>query len=168
MNILYGIFSNYVDFFYSIGYFGEYITFLITCILIFNKHIYLFFYIILFFLNRIINQNLKNYFKEPRPNNPKKFLESDFFSKKKYGMPSGHAQLTFFSIFYAYLVTNTFIPWILFLLIVGLIVIYERFLFKNHTLYQLFSGAIIGIFIAYLSYTIIRYISNYSSLNIKI
>ena len=74
-------------------------------------------------------------------------------------MPSGHAQLTFFSICYAYLVTNTFIPWILFLLIVGVIVIYERFLFKNHTLYQLISGAVIGIFIAYLSYTIITYIS---------
>jgi membrane-associated phospholipid phosphatase len=168
MNIFKGIFSNYIDFFYSIGYFGEYITFLITCFLIFNEHIYLFFYIILFFLNRIINQNLKDYFKELRPNNPKKFLETDIFSKKKYGMPSGHSQLTFFSIFYAYLVTNKFIPWILLLLIVGIIVLYERFVFKNHTIYQLISGAGIGIFIAYLSYTTITYILNHNSLNIKL
>ena len=41
LNSIKGIFSNYIDFFYSIGYFGEYITFLITFALIFNKDIYL-------------------------------------------------------------------------------------------------------------------------------
>jgi membrane-associated phospholipid phosphatase len=155
LNLIKGIFSNYIDFFYSIGYFGEYITFLITCAVIFNKHIYLIFYIIFFLLNKIINQILKNYFKQPRPDRPVKFLESDNFSKRKFGMPSGHSQLSFFSIFFAYLVTNKFFPWILLLLLVGFIVIYERLLFRNHTLYQLISGAIIGAVIAYLSYNII-------------
>ena len=155
LNLIKGIFSNYIDFFYSIGYFGEYITFFITCALIFNKHIYFIFYIIFFLLNKVINELLKNYFKQPRPGHPVKFLESDYFSKHKFGMPSGHSQLSFFSIFFAYLVTNKFIPWILLLLLVGFIVIYERLLFRNHTLYQLISGAIIGAFIAYLSYNII-------------
>jgi len=155
LNSIKGIFSNYIDFFYSIGYFGEYITFLITFALIFNKDIYLIFYIIFFLLNKIINQTLKNYFKQPRPKQPLKFLESDSFSKSKFGMPSGHTQLSFFSIFYAYLVMNKFIPWILLLLIIGFIVIYERYYFKNHTLFQLISGATLGGVIAYISYKIV-------------
>jgi len=154
--LLKGIFSNYMDFFYSIGYFGEYITFIITCILIFNKHVYFGFYILFFILNRIINQYLKNYFKEPRPNKPIKFLDSDNFSKKKFGFPSGHSQLTFFSIFYTYLVTNKFIPWTLLLLFIGIIVIYERLIYKNHTINQLIAGALIGSILAFISYSILK------------
>ena len=104
----------------------------------------------MFVLNKTINEYFKNYFKQARPENPRKFLESDKFSKKKYGMPSGHSQLVFFSIMYSYLVTGSLIPWVLGLLIIGLIVIYERYVFKNHTINQLISGAVLGSFIAYL------------------
>ena len=144
------IFSNYIDFIYSVGYFGEYIAFIVTIILIFNFKSYLIIYIIMFVLNKTINEYFKNYFKQARPENPRKFLESDKFSKKKYGMPSGHSQLVFFSIMYSYLVTGSLIPWVLGLLIIGLIVIYERYVFKNHTINQLISGAVLGSFIAYL------------------
>lgn len=150
------IFSNYIDFIYGIGYFGEYIAFIITIILIFNYKLYLIIYVIIFIFNKTINEYLKNYFKQARPNNPIKFLESDKFSKKKYGMPSGHSQLVFFSIMYSYLVTGSFIPWVLGLLIVGIIVIYERYVFKNHTLNQLISGALLGSVIAYLVIEIIN------------
>jgi membrane-associated phospholipid phosphatase len=155
---LYGIFLNYNSFFYSLGYFGEYITFLITCALIFNQHIYFIVYIIVFIINRLVNYYLKQFFKQSRPKNPKKFLDDDQFSKKKYGMPSGHSQLTFFSVIYAYLVTNKFYPWILLLLSIGAIVIYERFVFRNHTLLQLISGAVIGSIIAYLTYSLVNQI----------
>ena len=144
------IFSNYIDFIYSVGYFGEYIAFIVTIILIFNFKSYLIIYNIMFVLNKTINEYFKNYFKQARPENPRKFLESDKFSKKKYGMPSGHSQLVFFSIMYSYLVTGSLIPWVLGLLIIGLIVIYERYVFKNHTINQLISGAVLGSFIAYL------------------
>ena len=153
--ILSGIFSNYDNFFYSLGYFGEYITFLITCALIFNQYIYFIVYIIVLIINRLINNYLKQFFKQDRPKNPKKFLDDDQFSKKKYGMPSGHTQLTFFSVMYAYLVTNKFYPWILLLFSIAMIVIYERFVFKNHTLTQLISGALIGSIIAYLTYSLV-------------
>lgn len=147
-----GIFSNYDSFFYSLGYFGEYITFFITCALIFNQPIYFTFYIIIFIINRLINNYLKQIFKQDRPPKPMKFLDDDKFSKKKYGMPSGHSQLTFFSVTYAYLVTNKFYPWTLLLLAIGGVVIYERLVFKNHTLLQLTTGAFVGSAIAYLSY----------------
>jgi membrane-associated phospholipid phosphatase len=150
-----GIFSNYDSFLYSLGYFGEYITFLITCALIFNQHVYFIVYIIVFILNRLVNNYLKQIFKQDRPKNPKKFLDDDQFSKKKYGMPSGHTQLTFFSVMYAYLVTNKFYPWILLLLSIAIIVIYERLVFRNHTLAQLISGALFGSIIAYLSYSLV-------------
>ena len=75
------IFSNYIDFIYSVGYFGEYIAFIVTIILIFNFKSYLIIYIIMFVLNKTINEYFKNYFKQARPENPRKFLESDKFSK---------------------------------------------------------------------------------------
>jgi len=157
-NLLNGIFVNYIDFLYAIGYFGEYITFIITCALIFNQRIFFIFYIIFFILNRFINQYIKKIFKGERPNNPIKFLESDKFTKKKYGMPSGHSQLAFFSIVYCYLVTNNFIPWMVLLLAIGVIVLYERYKFNNHTIDQLVYGAVFGSAIAFVCYYIVKII----------
>lgn len=145
------IFGNIIDFFYGIGYFGEYITFIFTLFLIYSQTYNLVFYIIFFILNKVINDYLKDYFKEYRPSNPKKFLDDDKFSKKKYGMPSGHSQLSFFSLTYSYLSVKKITISIILMLITCLIVIYERFVYHNHTMFQLILGAIVGITIAYLS-----------------
>jgi len=147
------LFYKYINFFLSIGYFGEFVAFFITLALIYKNHIYSIIYIIVFLLNASINQYLKAYIKEDRPKKPVKFLDSDNFSQHSFGMPSGHSQNTFFSIMYAYLVTRRFIPWILFLLVVGIITIYERYKYRNHTISQLFTGAILGSTIAYLTYS---------------
>jgi len=156
-SFLNGVLSNYVDFFYSLGYFGEYITFFITCGLIYNQYIYLIFFIIAYVLNKLLNQYLKNSIKQDRPANPVKFLDTDKFFKNKFGMPSGHSQNTFFSIMYAYLVTNSFISCFL-LLLIGLIVIYERYKYRNHTLNQLIVGAGVGVTFAYLTYSFTRFV----------
>jgi len=145
------IFGNIINFFYGIGYFGEYITFVFTLFLIYYQTYNLVFYIMLFILNKVINDYLKDYFKGSRPSNPKKFLDDDNFSKKKYGMPSGHSQLSFFSLAYSYLSTNKITTPIILMMITCLVVIYERLLYHNHTLLQLISGAIIGVIIAYVS-----------------
>lgn len=160
MTFLSGIFHNYIDFFYAVGYFGEYIVFLITCALIFNQHLFFGFYILFFILNRIINQYLKKLLKGNRPSHPKKYLESDKFSKNKYGMPSGHSQITFFSIAYCYFVTKKFIPWILLLLIIGMILVYERYFFRNHTMKQLVYGMVIGVTFGFICYYIVDYIEH--------
>lgn len=153
INIL-DIFGNMVDFFYGIGYFGEYITFLFAIFLLYSQTFNLVFYIFLFVINKVINEYLKDYFKEYRPSNPKKFLDDDNFSKKKYGMPSGHSQLSFFSLAYSYFTINRITIHIILMLITCLIVIYERFVYHNHTLLQLLFGALTGIIIAYLSHKI--------------
>ena len=158
MSFLGGIFHNYIDFFYAIGYFGEYIIFLITCALIFNQRLFFVFYLLFFTLNRIINQYLKKIFKGSRPFHPKKYLESDKFTKKASGMPSGHAQISFFSIVYGYLVNRQFIPWSLLSLLIGFILIYERYVFRNHTVKQLVYGLLIGSILGYISYYIVKLI----------
>ena len=145
------MFGNIVNFFYGIGYFGEYITFIFTLFLIYFQTYNLVFYIVLFILNKLINDKLKDFFKEYRPSNPKKFLEDDKFSKKKYGMPSGHSQLSFFSLAYSYFSVNKINTLIILMIITCLIVVYERFVYHNHSLFQLISGGFVGIIIAYLS-----------------
>lgn len=154
------IFGNIVNFFYGIGYFGEYITFIFTIFLIYSQTINVTFYIILFILNKVINDYLKDYFKEYRPSNPKKFLDDDKFSKRKYGMPSGHSQISFFSLAYSYLSIGKINTSIILMFITCLIVIYERLKFHNHTLYQLISGGIIGIIIAYITHNVYKKLVN--------
>jgi len=152
-NIFNTLGKTYVDFFYVLGYFGHFFIFFITCGLIYHDYAYFIIFIIMFILNKLLNEYLKNTFRQYRPSNPIKFLNSEILSKKNFGMPSGHTQIAFFSILYAYLVTRRFIPWILLLLVIGLIVIYERYKYRNHTLNQLFAGAIIGSLLAYLTYS---------------
>jgi membrane-associated phospholipid phosphatase len=147
-----------IDLLYAIGYFSEQIVFLITICLLLKQYIYLFFYIIFFLLINQLTKFLKKYFHEYRPNNPIKFLNSENFSKKIYGMPSNHTTLVFFSIVYLYLIIHKIIPWILLLIIISILTIYERYIFHNHTLKQLFFGAFLGSFIAYLSVLLINII----------
>ena len=148
------IFGNIINFFYAIGYFGEYLTFTFTLFIIYYQTYNLVFYIFLFILNKFINDKLKSYFKQFRPPNPIKFLDDDKFSKKKYGMPSGHSQLSFFSLAYAYLSTYKINTPIILMMLTCIIVIYERLVYHNHTLFQLISGAVVGIIIAYISHKI--------------
>jgi len=149
------ILGNYVNFFYSFGYFGEYISFLISCILLFQKNIkYFIVYFTAFLLNKPLNERLKDFFKQSRPNNPKKFLDDDKFTKKKFGFPSGHTQLVFFSIMYCYLVFGKLTKWVFVLLLLGMIVIFERYVFRNHTIPQLLFGAFIGCVVAYIVFII--------------
>lgn len=141
---------------YGIGYFGEYIAFIVVLFLVYYNINYFILFIILFLINRLLNNKLKKIIKGNRPDNPIKYLATDKFGKKKYGMPSGHSQLTFFSIIYAYLIINKLNGPILFLIFVGLISIFQRYIFNNHTLNQLLLGALLGCFIGYISIYIIN------------
>lgn len=156
------IYGNIIDFFYGIGYFGEYISFIFAIFLLYSQIFNMTFFIVIFILNKIINDYLKDYFKQYRPSNPIKFLDDDKFSKKKYGMPSGHSQLSFFSLAYSYLSIKKITTSIILMFITCLLVVYERFVYHNHTINQLISGALIGILIAYLSHIL------YTKLSIKL
>lgn len=146
------IFSKLNDFFLAVGFFSEIIILILVIVLLNNNYFDLFVYIIGFNLNAIINNFLKSYIHQKRPENPVKFLNSEHFDKHKivYGMPSGHSQNVFYSIVYLYLCTTHNIPWILLSLFIGTLMLIERWLFHNHTILQLLMGAILGSLIAFI------------------
>jgi len=152
------IIHNYIYLFYGLGYFGDSIAFIIMCIILLNRPLFFIFYIIFVILNILLNEYLTNKIKEKNPKDPIKFLASDFFSKKRFGMPSIHSQNIFFSIMYCYLVIKNILLIPIILLLLGFLVIYERYMFRDHTIKQLIYGAVLGLIIGYTSYYIVFFI----------
>ena len=70
-------------------------------------------------------------------------------------MPSGHAQSVFFSTFFIYLALKD-IKITIFYFIVALLTMYQRVLFKQHTVLQVFAGAIVGILFSGFIYMMAR------------
>jgi membrane-associated phospholipid phosphatase len=144
------LYDHFKDFFWGIGYFGwqlsviyaVYVSFLNswTDVLIFGS-------VFLFsgWLNHLV---LKDYINDPRPKDSAAFLANEHIKIHQNGMPSGHAQLTAFSLAYSYLLSGQRLNESLALF--GLTV-FQRYCFKNHTLSQLFVGSLIGLAIAYLT-----------------
>ena len=69
-------------------------------------------------------------------------------------MPSGHAQLTAFSLTFAYLLSGKRFYESLFLF--G-ITILQRHVFHNHTIPQLFVGSIIGVALGYIIFYFLKW-----------
>lgn len=134
-----------------VGFFGPFILLFITSALLFlsNKYNLLAFYVGGFFLNSLLNGLLKIVIKDPRPSEDIKLFEAELHNGKRisfdrYGMPSGHAQSMGYSIGFIFgifknpIITNIY-------LILALITMAQRYLFKNHTIAQLLVGFITGI-----------------------
>jgi membrane-associated phospholipid phosphatase len=148
--------QKFVDFFYGIGYFGEQIAFFVTLFLIFPTypHIYTYAFVAITLINKAINEFLKARIQDPRPTDSQKFLVSEKFTHRKtYGMPSGHTQGVGFALTYAYLLTHEHLAE--FAVFAGC-VLYERYIFKNHTLLQLIAGLITGAILAFLTYQVTK------------
>jgi len=146
------IFKKFYEFVFAVGFFSEIIMFFMVVVLLFKSKIDLFVFIIGFNLSAFFNGFLKNLFKEPRPNHPLKFLDSEKFKSNKivYGMPSGHSQNVFFSVVYLYLCTHHLLPWPLIGIFIGILMFVERWVFHNHTELQLIVGALVGSLFAYI------------------
>jgi hypothetical protein len=148
--------QKFVEFFYGIGYFGEQIAVIVTLFLIIPSypHIYTYAFIAISLINKAINEFMKAQIRDPRPTGPIKFLASENFTKRTtYGMPSGHTQGVAFSLTYAYLLTHKNL--FEFAVFAGC-VLYERYVFKNHTLLQLIAGLITGSVLAFLTYRVAK------------
>jgi PAP2 superfamily len=140
------------DFIDVVGWLGPFIIMTITIYFLWNQK-YLYGYLIFYIFATFTNTVLKNIFKQARPTNGRSIMNEDYSGVQQYGMPSYHAQLSFFSIAYLYLVKKS-----TYLLIIqsfiALITMYQRWLYRRHTVEQLCVGMIVGIAIGYFGYFI--------------
>jgi len=140
----------------GIGNQGPIITFLLTSFYLLSQKKYLIAYLVFSFINHFSNPVLKMLFKEPRPNvriekDPDLNRRIKDLGDDKYGMPSYHAQTTFFSTVFLYLVQKN--PYVLLVeLTICCLTLYQRFKYSRHTVAQLIAGSTIGSFVAYISY----------------
>jgi hypothetical protein len=141
-----------------IGLYAPIILFILTLFLLRNFTKYLYFFVSGFILNNIINIILKLAIKEPRPNDEQKAIEIGVVNGArigfdKFGMPSSHAQNCGYCLAFITLVFNDPLITTIYALI-SIISVFQRYLYKNHTILQLIIGFIVGIIIGYITYLV--------------
>lgn len=151
-DLIIGIFDN-------TGKFGPFILAGITISLLWNKASFLNYYVYGFFLNSILNLFIKGLIKEPRPNeDPKlfnlalkhgdRFTFTNGFPHDIFGMPSGHSESALYTTIYTFLVLKDY-KILIGYLILSLITMIQRVVYKMHTISQVLVGAFVGIAFAY-------------------
>jgi len=178
------IFLNFSNMFDFVGNYGPFfLIFLSIWILYTSKYnTYIYYYVIGLIINTILNLLLKGAIQEPRPAYMSKTNPGAFQKKVKnilntrhgipfnlFGMPSGHAQTTLYTLTFMYFVFfnkgmmglgfGTGLDYnqkhsrgwlvIFTFLIVGGIILFQRVLFGHHTSFQVVVGFIIGVFVGW-------------------
>ena len=114
------------------------------------------------FMNTIsieVNTILKLIIKQPRPNKPRKININDVKYSKTYGMPSGHAQIVANNLVYlSMLANNNIITTIS--SIIALLTLYQRYVFRMHTISQLAYGTLLGCTTGYIFFKLYSYVEN--------
>jgi len=137
----------------KIGFFGPLINFIIVITNTWNQTPYLLSYLVFFYLEIMLNRELKIQIKQERPTNGKSlFAIEKYEGAERYGMPSLHAQSVIFSTVYLYLVNQKKIYWVLIELFISALTIYQRWSYRRHTIEQLAAGSLLGAIIASISY----------------
>jgi len=145
----------------TIGNQGPLLTFLITSFYLLPQQKYLIAYLVFSFVNHYSNPLLKMLCKEPRPNtriakDPDLDGRMKDLVDDKYGMPSYHAQTTFFSTVFLYLVQKN--PYVLLAeFTICCITLYQRLKYGRHDKRQLLAGSIIGSTMAYAGYYLTKH-----------
>jgi membrane-associated phospholipid phosphatase len=143
----------------TIGFYGPIFLFYIVIYSLWDRQKYVLLYVFCFFINTIINKFLKIIFKQPRPDNPIPFSSIEKYKNEEmFGMPSGHAQSAFFSIFYLYNLNHS-IPLLFSNLFVASLTLYQRLKYRRHTIEQLVAGSFIGSIFAWGVYSLEKYIN---------
>jgi len=139
---------------YNFGKMAPLLLFFNSLYLLWHKNNLFYYYVYGIFLNSILNLVLKGIIKEPRPSeDPKlfnialkhsiRFKFINGYPHDIFGMPSGHAQSAFFSTIFIYLALKD-IKITIGYLFVALLTMYQRVLFKEHSILQVIAGAIVG------------------------
>lgn len=142
-----------------IGINAPFILFFLSVYLLFNKNNLLFYYIIGFFINIILNIVLKGIIKQPRPLDDEKIFNLAIKNNNKdifkdgipfdvFGMPSGHTQSVLFSTIYIYLALKK-MNVLLFYILISFITMFQRIYNNYHSITQVLVGDIVGALFAF-------------------
>lgn len=154
------------DLFHEVETFGPAILGVLPIYLLWNKKNLFFYYIIGFLISALVNLVLKGVLQMPRPSEDagrfnlalthgRRFIFKSGLPFDIFGMPSGHAQMVFYTTTFVYLsLRNRNILY--FYLFVSLLTISQRVVFNYHTPLQVIVGAIVGVGMGYLIYYIAR------------
>ena len=92
------------------------------------------------FLSQILAKTLKKIIKQHRP-----------IKSKTYGMPSSRSTIVSFIVFYLILTNKFKLSTKFIIIILGLLSLSMKYIIKEHSIYQLIFGLILGTTIAYFS-----------------
>jgi len=155
-----------MDILYEVGGYGPIFLIVFSWYLLWDNKNLFFYYTVGLFANAVLNIIFKGIIQEPRPIFDSKKIHllkthgKDYFFQNgipfdMFGMPSGHAQTSLFSIVFIYLSlkqTNLmyiYIP-------MTLLICYQRVKYEFHSISQILVGAVIGAFFSYFVYNLAR------------
>lgn len=160
-----GIFKYHIilmDILYELGSYGPILLILFSWYTLFDHKNLFFYFNIGLFANSILNLILKGLIQEPRPIFDSKKIKlmashaKDYFFQNGipfdiYGMPSGHAQTSFYITAFLYLsLKDTNLLYLC--LFLSILICYQRVKYNFHSLSQVIVGSIIGSVFAYVIY----------------
>lgn len=155
-----------MDIFCEFGGYAPILLIVCAWYLLWDHNNLFFYYNVGLILNSVLNSILKGIIQQPRPlfNEHKVKLMSkhtkEFFFQNGipfdiYGMPSGHAQMCFFTTAFIYLSlkhTNIFYLY----LTISLLICYQRVDCKFHSVAQVVVGSFVGTIFGYIMYQLAR------------
>jgi membrane-associated phospholipid phosphatase len=140
------------------GFFGPQMMAIVVTMALWARIKLLMFYYLFCVLDwQWLNVQLKMYFKQPRPvgynsdNSPTAQYET-FSRGHNYGMPSGHASITVYSLTFLLLCAPALTPYSVVGMVIVAITLFQRFANKRHTAEQLMAGSAEGFFLANIAY----------------
>jgi membrane-associated phospholipid phosphatase len=151
---------------YEFGEYGPIILLFISWYLLWNNENLFFYYNVGIFINAVINMILKGIIQEPRPmfdhkkihlakTNMKEYFYQNGIPFNVFGMPSGHAQMSFFTTIFMYLSSKNK-NLLYFYFIYSLFICYQRVTFDYHTISQIIVGAFVGTAFGYYVYQLAK------------
>jgi membrane-associated phospholipid phosphatase len=151
---------------YEIGAYGPIILIILSWYFLWDNNNLFFYYTVGIFVNAVINLILKGIIQEPRPIFDSKIIKlasthtkHQFYSTgipfDIYGMPSGHAQSSLFSLIFIYLSLKQ-LNIVYIYVFITLITIYQRVDTNYHSITQIIVGGLLGLGFGYFVYQLAK------------
>lgn len=147
------MYSNHVTILDWIGFFGPILLWPVAALALYKNPYVLVGYIIFNIIEIAINKILKNRIREPRPSRPLFFFKEEgdhYKDTESFGMPSGHAQNSAFTVAYLFFaLKRPASPIMIVSYIIYALTLYQRWKYRRHTILQLLVGSVLGFIIAW-------------------